>query len=64
MAQREQTSLPRMIPISSGKGGVGKSTVTANIAVAMADAGLSVGIVDAGVIANFFARSELVTPHA
>jgi len=38
-----------MIAISSGKGGVGKSTVTANIAVAMADAGLSVGVVDADV---------------
>jgi ATP-binding protein involved in chromosome partitioning len=38
-----------MIAISSGKGGVGKSTVTANIAVAMADSGLSVGVVDADV---------------
>jgi len=42
-------SHPRMIAISSGKGGVGKSTVTANIAVAMAEAGLAVGIVDADV---------------
>ncbi len=40
---------PRMIAISSGKGGVGKSTVTANIAVAMAEAGLAVGVVDADV---------------
>ncbi len=40
---------PRMIAISSGKGGVGKSTVTANIAVAMAEAGKSVGVVDADV---------------
>ena len=39
----------RMIAISSGKGGVGKSSVTANIAVAMAEAGLRVGIVDADV---------------
>jgi len=40
---------PRMIAISSGKGGVGKSSVTANVAVAMADAGLAVGVVDADI---------------
>mgnify|MGYP006291511935 CR=1 FL=1 len=49
MAQPDTTGGPRMIAVSSGKGGVGKSTVTANIAVAMADAGLSVGVVDADV---------------
>ena len=43
------STMPRMIAISSGKGGVGKSTVTANIAVAMAEAGLRVGVVDADV---------------
>ncbi len=47
--QRDKPAGPRMIAISSGKGGVGKSTVTANIAVAMADMGLSVGVVDADV---------------
>ena len=49
MAQPETTKAPRMIAISSGKGGVGKSTVTANIAVAMADAGVRVGVVDADI---------------
>ncbi len=38
-----------MIAISSGKGGVGKSSVTANIGVAMVEAGLKVGIVDADI---------------
>src|SRR6056297_3535481 len=49
MTQTEESAGTRMIAISSGKGGVGKSTVTANIAVAMADAGLRVGVVDADI---------------
>ncbi|WP_415183382.1 P-loop NTPase [Phaeovulum sp.] len=39
--------LGRLIAISSGKGGVGKSTVTANLAVMLAQRGLRVGLVDA-----------------
>ena len=42
-------SLTRVILVSSGKGGVGKSSVTANLAVALADQGLAVGLVDADV---------------
>lgn len=42
-------SLTRVILVSSGKGGVGKSTVTANLAVALAAQGLAVGLVDADV---------------
>ncbi|MCU1406955.1 MAG: sodium:proton antiporter [Glaciihabitans sp.] len=42
-------SLTRIIAITSGKGGVGKSTLTANLGVAMAGRGLRVGIVDADV---------------
>lgn len=42
-------SLTRVYAVTSGKGGVGKSTVTANLAVALAERGLAVGIVDADV---------------
>ena len=42
-------SLTRVIAVTSGKGGVGKSTVTANLAVALAAKGLRVGLIDADV---------------
>jgi ATP-binding protein involved in chromosome partitioning len=42
-------SLTRIFAITSGKGGVGKSTVTANLAVALARRGLAVGLIDADV---------------
>jgi len=42
-------SLTRVYAITSGKGGVGKSTLTANLAVALAERGLAVGLVDADV---------------
>lgn len=38
-----------VIAISSGKGGVGKSTVTANLALALAESGAKVGVMDADV---------------
>jgi ATP-binding protein involved in chromosome partitioning len=42
-------SLTRIYAVTSGKGGVGKSTITANLAVALAERGLRVGVVDADV---------------
>lgn len=42
-------SLTRVIAVTSGKGGVGKSSVTAGLAVALAANGISVGIIDADV---------------
>ena len=42
-------SKARVIGVSSGKGGVGKSSVTVNLAVALARAGFTVGLLDADV---------------
>ena len=52
----QEDSLTRVIGIASGKGGVGKSSVTANLAVAAAARGLSVGILDADVYGHSIPR--------
>lgn len=40
------TSLGQIIPVISGKGGVGKSTVAVNLAISLARAGAKVGLID------------------
>ncbi|WP_214327087.1 Mrp/NBP35 family ATP-binding protein [Nonomuraea sediminis] len=49
-------SLTRVIAVASGKGGVGKSSVTVNLAAAMAANGLKVGIVDADIYGHSVPR--------
>jgi ATP-binding protein involved in chromosome partitioning len=55
-------SATRVIGVSSGKGGVGKSTVTVNLAVALAKSGHSVGLLDADVY-GFSVPKMLGTDH-
>ncbi|GAB7146435.1 Mrp/NBP35 family ATP-binding protein [Mycobacterium riyadhense] len=45
----QPSSVTRVYAVASGKGGVGKSTVTVNLAAAMAARGLSVGVLDADI---------------
>ncbi|CAL2058557.1 Mrp/NBP35 family ATP-binding protein [Tenacibaculum sp. 190524A05c] len=46
---KEIPNIKNIIAIASGKGGVGKSTVTANIAISLAKMGFNVGVLDADV---------------
>jgi ATP-binding protein involved in chromosome partitioning len=49
-------SLTRVIGVASGKGGVGKSSLTVNLAIAAAKQGLNVGILDADVYGHSVPR--------
>lgn len=49
-------SLTKVYAIASGKGGVGKSSVTVNLAVALAERGMSVGVLDADIYGHSVPR--------
>ena len=57
----DPNSLTRVLAIASGKGGVGKSSVTINLAAALAARGLSVGLLDADVYGHSVPRMLGVT---
>jgi metal-sulfur cluster biosynthetic enzyme len=52
-----------IVPVASGKGGVGKSTVSANLAVALAKMGARVGLMDADVYGPSIPTIMGPTPH-
>ena len=52
----EPGSLTRVYAVASGKGGVGKSSVTVNLAASLAARGLSVGVVDADIYGHSVPR--------
>jgi ATP-binding protein involved in chromosome partitioning len=54
-------SLTRVYAVASGKGGVGKSSVTVNLAVALAARGRTVGVVDADIYGHSVPRMLGVT---
>ena len=74
-APTEVPSTTRVVAVASGKGGVGKSSVTVNVAAALASKGFTVGVLDAdiwgfsvprmlGVEGRLGGSDGKITPHA
>jgi ATP-binding protein involved in chromosome partitioning len=74
-APTEVPSTTRVLAVASGKGGVGKSSVTVNLAAALAARGLTVGVLDAdiwgfsvprmlGIEGRLGGTEGKITPHA
>jgi ATP-binding protein involved in chromosome partitioning len=59
----QPSSLTKVYAIVSGKGGVGKSSVTVNLAVALAAAGHKVGLIDADIYGHSVPRMLGATGH-
>jgi ATP-binding protein involved in chromosome partitioning len=59
----QPSSLTRVYGVASGKGGVGKSSVTVNLAAALAASGQKVGVVDADIYGHSIPRMLGVTGH-
>jgi ATP-binding protein involved in chromosome partitioning len=57
------SSLTKVFAVASGKGGVGKSSVTVNLAASMAATGLKVGVVDADIYGHSVPRMLGVEGH-
>jgi ATP-binding protein involved in chromosome partitioning len=73
-APNEVPSTTRVLAVASGKGGVGKSSVTVNLAAALAARGLTVGVLDAdiwgfsvprmlGIEGRLGGENGKITPH-